>query len=77
MQLLRQGGFIVLDNTLWYGNVIKQDDTSPETLAIRAVNKHVAADNRRVACSLAAPCSATARGELMGFALRVSPAARK
>lgn len=43
---LRPGGLVLLDNVLWGGNVVdgsKQDDN---TTAIRAVNDHVAADDR-------------------------------
>lgn len=41
-------GLLVADNTLWSGRVIDADDTSPDTVAIRAFNDHVAADERVV-----------------------------
>jgi caffeoyl-CoA O-methyltransferase len=43
---LRPGGLVAIDNVLWSGNVIRADDRSPNTVAIRAVNDHVAADRR-------------------------------
>jgi caffeoyl-CoA O-methyltransferase len=46
---LAAGGLIAVDNTLWGGNVLKDGDTSPDTVAIRAFNDAVAAD-RRVIC---------------------------
>ena len=42
VQLLRPGGLLVVDNTLWYGNVAKPEDTSEQTQALRACNKHIA-----------------------------------
>ncbi len=43
---LRPGGVVVLDNVLWSGNVVEESDQSENTVAIRAVNDHVAADDR-------------------------------
>ncbi len=43
---LRPGGLIAIDNVLWSGQVIRDDDRSENTVAIRAVNDHVAADRR-------------------------------
>ncbi|MEE2704121.1 MAG: class I SAM-dependent methyltransferase [Myxococcota bacterium] len=43
---LRPGGLIVLDNVLWSGAVANPDETSESTVAIRAVNDFVAADER-------------------------------
>ena len=42
----RPGGVVVLDNVLWSGNVVEDSDQSESTVAIRAVNDHVAADQR-------------------------------
>ncbi len=42
----RPGGVVVLDNVLWIGNVVEESDQSENTVAIRAVNDHVAADHR-------------------------------
>jgi caffeoyl-CoA O-methyltransferase len=43
---LRPGGLVLLDNVLWGGAVVDPADTSENTEAIRAVNDHVAADDR-------------------------------
>ena len=43
---LRPGGLVLLDNVLWGGAVVDANDTSDNTVAIRAVNDHVAADPR-------------------------------
>jgi caffeoyl-CoA O-methyltransferase len=43
---LRAGGIILIDNTLWSGNVLNADDDSENTVGIRAINDHVAADDR-------------------------------
>ena len=49
---LAPGGIIAADNTLWGGNVVKEDDQSPDTRAIRAFNDAVAADPRVVCVQL-------------------------
>ena len=49
--LLRRGGLIAIDNTLWSGAVIDPKDTSKDTAAIRALNDFIAGD-KRVASSL-------------------------
>jgi caffeoyl-CoA O-methyltransferase len=43
---LRPGGVVLLDNVLWSGRVVDASDTSDDTEAIRAVNDHVAKDDR-------------------------------
>ena len=43
---LRPGGLVLIDNVLWSGNVIDPSDTSDDTEAIRALNDHVAQDDR-------------------------------
>ena len=43
---LRPGGVIAIDNVLWSGQVIRADDQSENTRAIRALNDHVAGDRR-------------------------------
>lgn len=48
LPLMPAGGYIVADNTLWYGHVTV-DDTRPsdtQTLGIKAFNDHVAQDPR-------------------------------
>ena len=47
LPLLRPGGFILADNTLWDGHVVDAAyDHDPQTLGIRAFNDHVANDPR-------------------------------
>ncbi len=48
---LSDRGVIAVDNTLWSGAVAGTDDTSDDTVALRAFNAHVQADPRTV-CSL-------------------------
>lgn len=43
---LRPGGLVLVDNVLWGGNVVNESDTSDDTEAIRAVNDHIAGDER-------------------------------
>lgn len=46
LQLLRPGGLIALDNCLWGGKVIDDNNQEEDTLAIRALNAKVAKDPR-------------------------------
>lgn len=46
VERLRPGGVVLVDNVLWSGNVIDPSDTSDDTEAIRALNDHVARDDR-------------------------------
>ena len=47
MSVLRWGGYIVADNTLWDGHVVDSAyDHDQQTLGIRAFNDHVMADKR-------------------------------
>lgn len=46
LRLVRPGGLIVLDNTLRRGRVANPDDTEPDTLALRAINRKIAGDER-------------------------------
>jgi predicted O-methyltransferase YrrM len=43
---LRPNGLIMVDNTLWGGRVLDESDRSDDTVAIRAFNDSVAADDR-------------------------------
>ncbi len=45
-RLVRPGGLILVDNVLWMGNVINREASDEHTLAIRAFNAKVAADER-------------------------------
>lgn len=46
LQLLRPGGLMVIDNTLWSGAVADPAQQDPETRAIRTLNERVHADDR-------------------------------
>jgi predicted O-methyltransferase YrrM len=46
LKLVRVGGMIMIDNTLWHGAVIDPDDDSDDTVAIRNLNDKVAKDDR-------------------------------
>jgi len=43
---MRSNGAILVDNVLWDGNVVKAEATDENTVAIRAFNDRVAADDR-------------------------------
>ena len=51
LKLVRRGGLIAVDNTLWYGRVIDRRDRTADTRAIRAFNRKLQGD-RRVDISL-------------------------
>lgn len=46
LRLVRPGGLILLDNTLWSGRVVDEADDDEDLAAIRAINDRVAADDR-------------------------------
>ena len=46
LDLLRPGGLIAVDNTLWDGAVADPDDQSADTVAIRAFNERLHGDRR-------------------------------
>lgn len=46
VERLRPGGLVLLDNVLWGGAVVDPANAEDDTEAIRAVNDHVAADDR-------------------------------
>ena len=47
MSVLRSGGYILADNTLWDGHVTDHAyDRDHQTVGIRRFNDHVAADKR-------------------------------
>ncbi len=43
---VRPGGLLLADNVLWSGTIVDAGDTEPNTLALRAFNDAVAADDR-------------------------------
>ena len=46
VQLIRPNGLIAIDNTLWCGRVLNENDTTAETVAIRRTNELVKNDKR-------------------------------
>ena len=46
LRLLRAGGLIAVDNTLWSGDVADPANTQPDTVALRAFNDALHADDR-------------------------------
>jgi O-methyltransferase len=52
LELVRRGGLILLDNTLWDGKVADSSVTDEETVAIRALNAKLFTDSRVSLCFL-------------------------
>lgn len=52
LELLRPGGVVGVDNTLWSGAVADPDNQTADTVAIRALNKLVYEDERVESCVL-------------------------
>ena len=46
LRLVRKGGVIAIDNTLWYARILDRRDQSVDTRAIRAFNKRLRRDRR-------------------------------
>jgi O-methyltransferase len=46
LELVRPGGLILLDNTLWSGDVADPSNQEPDTVALRAVNDALHRDDR-------------------------------
>jgi caffeoyl-CoA O-methyltransferase len=46
LRLLRRGGLVAIDNTLWYGRVIDRRQDDEDTRAIRAFNRKLHRDRR-------------------------------
>ncbi|NQD91625.1 SAM-dependent methyltransferase [Pseudomonas sp. CrR25] len=46
LRLLRQGGLILFDNTLWSGRVLESNPDSADTRAIQALNRALQGDER-------------------------------
>jgi len=46
LTLVRSGGLIAVDNTLWNGSVADETNQKEDTRAIRALNSHIHADDR-------------------------------
>ena len=52
LRLVRPGGLIAIDNTLWSGHVLDQDSDDEDTQAIQALNAKLANDERISLCLL-------------------------
>ena len=52
LELVRPGGLVAFDNTLWSGKVADAEDHGADTLALRALNAKVHRDPRVDACLL-------------------------
>lgn len=52
LELVRPGGLIAIDNTLWDGKVADASVTDPDTVAIRALNAKLHSDSRVSLCFL-------------------------
>jgi caffeoyl-CoA O-methyltransferase len=52
LRLVRPGGLIAFDNTLWGGEVLNQDAEDEDTRAIQALNTKLAGDERITMCLL-------------------------
>ncbi len=50
LELVRPGGLIAVDNTLWSGRVADPGEQDAETVAIREFNQQLAQDNRVFSC---------------------------
>lgn len=46
LALIRPGGLIAIDNTLWNGDVADESNQSESTQAIRGINRHLHTDER-------------------------------
>ncbi len=46
LKLLRNGGLIAIDNTLWHGRVLDNENQEPGVPEIRALNEKIHADSR-------------------------------
>ncbi len=52
LQLVRKGGLLAFDNTLWYGKVADESVQDVDTIALRALNKKLPDDDRVMMCQL-------------------------
>ena len=52
LRLVRPGGLIAFDNTLWGGRVIDEDTDDEDTRALRALNLKLSGDDRVTLCLL-------------------------
>ena len=52
LELLRQQGLIAIDNTIWKGRVLDDNDQSQSTKSIKSLNKFIKNDKRVEHCIL-------------------------
>jgi len=52
LKLVRPGGLILIDNTLWYRQVIDPQANDPDTAALKALNQKLYEDERITLCML-------------------------
>jgi len=52
LELVRPGGVIAIDNTLWDGKVADVTVNDPDTVAIRRLNAKIHGDSRVALCFL-------------------------
>jgi predicted O-methyltransferase YrrM len=50
LRLVRPGGLIAFDNTLWHGRVLDEDADDEDTCALQALNQKLAGDERITLC---------------------------
>ena len=48
--LVRPGGLIAFDNTLWHGRVLEEDPEDEDTRALQALNEKLSGDERVSLC---------------------------
>ena len=46
LQLLNQNGLIIIDNVLWYGEVVNENNNDKFTKSIKEFNSHISKDTR-------------------------------
>ena len=52
LKLMRRGGLIAFDNTLWYGRVLEAGTQDPDTEAIKTLNTKLSRDTRIAAVQM-------------------------
>jgi caffeoyl-CoA O-methyltransferase len=50
LRLVRPGGLITFDNTLWHGRVLDEGSTDEDTRALQSLNEKLAGDERITVC---------------------------
>ena len=46
LKLLNKNGLIIIDNVLWYGEVVNENNTDKFTINIKEFNSHISKDTR-------------------------------